>query len=51
MFLIGALCPLRKNTSCALKIKELGFKKVVIGAMDSHDKVNGKGKRSFRMPE
>ncbi|KFF08108.1 bifunctional diaminohydroxyphosphoribosylaminopyrimidine deaminase/5-amino-6-(5-phosphoribosylamino)uracil reductase RibD [Chryseobacterium luteum] len=34
-----------KTPPCALKIKELGFKKVVIGAMDSHDKVNGKGKK------
>ncbi|CAD7801500.1 Riboflavin biosynthesis protein RibD [Chryseobacterium aquaeductus] len=34
-----------KTPPCALKIMELGFKKVVIGAMDSHDKVNGKGKK------
>lgn len=34
-----------KTPPCALKITELGFKKVVIGAMDSHDKVNGKGKK------
>jgi diaminohydroxyphosphoribosylaminopyrimidine deaminase/5-amino-6-(5-phosphoribosylamino)uracil reductase len=34
-----------KTPPCALKIKKLGFKKVVIGAMDSHDKVNGKGKK------
>lgn len=34
-----------KTPPCALKIQELGFKKVVIGAMDSHDKVNGKGKK------
>ncbi|WP_347219802.1 bifunctional diaminohydroxyphosphoribosylaminopyrimidine deaminase/5-amino-6-(5-phosphoribosylamino)uracil reductase RibD [Chryseobacterium sp.] len=34
-----------KTPPCALKIKELGFKKVVIGSMDSHDKVNGKGKK------
>lgn len=34
-----------KTPPCASKIKELGFKKVVIGAMDSHDKVNGKGKK------
>ncbi|MDH6252319.1 diaminohydroxyphosphoribosylaminopyrimidine deaminase/5-amino-6-(5-phosphoribosylamino)uracil reductase [Chryseobacterium sp. H1D6B] len=34
-----------KTPPCALKIKELGFKKVVIGAMDSHDKVDGKGKK------
>ncbi|WP_027386753.1 bifunctional diaminohydroxyphosphoribosylaminopyrimidine deaminase/5-amino-6-(5-phosphoribosylamino)uracil reductase RibD [Chryseobacterium gregarium] len=34
-----------KTPPCALKIKELGFKKVVIGAMDSHDQVNGKGKK------
>jgi diaminohydroxyphosphoribosylaminopyrimidine deaminase/5-amino-6-(5-phosphoribosylamino)uracil reductase len=40
-----------KTPPCALKIKELGFKKVVVGAMDSHDKVNGKGKKSFRMRE
>lgn len=34
-----------KTPPCALKIVELGFKKVVIGAMDVHDKVNGKGKK------
>lgn len=34
-----------KTPPCALKIVGLGFKKVVIGAMDSHDKVNGKGKK------
>ncbi len=34
-----------KTPPCALKIKELGFKKVVIGALDPHDKVNGKGKK------
>ncbi|UZT97037.1 bifunctional diaminohydroxyphosphoribosylaminopyrimidine deaminase/5-amino-6-(5-phosphoribosylamino)uracil reductase RibD [Chryseobacterium fluminis] len=34
-----------KTPPCALKIKEMGFRKVVIGAMDSHDKVNGKGKK------
>ena len=34
-----------KTPPCALKLKEIGFKKVVIGAMDSHDKVNGKGKK------
>lgn len=32
-----------KTPPCALKLKELGFKKVVIGATDSHEKVNGKG--------
>ncbi len=37
-----------KTPPCALKIKELGFKKVVIGAMDSHDKVNGKGKKMIQ---
>lgn len=35
-----------KTPPCALKIVEMGFKKVVIGAMDSHDKVNGKGKKN-----
>ena len=34
-----------KTPPCSLKIKEIGFKKVVIGAMDSHDKENGKGKK------
>ena len=34
-----------KTPPCALKLKEIGFKKVIIGAMDSHDKVNGKGKK------
>lgn len=33
-----------KTPPCALKLKEIGFKKVVIGAMDTHEKVNGKGK-------
>lgn len=37
-----------KTPPCALKIIELGFKKVVIGAMDSHDKVNGKGKKMIQ---
>lgn len=32
-----------KTPPCALKLKEKKFKKVVIGAMDSHEKVNGKG--------
>ncbi|SKB88195.1 diaminohydroxyphosphoribosylaminopyrimidine deaminase [Soonwooa buanensis] len=32
-----------KTPPCALKIKEIGFKKVVIGIIDSHDKVSGKG--------
>lgn len=34
-----------KTPPCATKIVETGFKKVVIGTLDSHDKVNGKGKR------
>lgn len=34
-----------KTPPCAFRLKEIGFKKVVIGAMDSHDKVNGKGKK------
>lgn len=34
-----------KTPPCSLKLKEIGFQKVVIGAMDSHDKVNGKGKK------
>lgn len=34
-----------KTPPCALKIVELGFKKVVIGATDAHDQVNGKGKK------
>ena len=33
-----------KTPPCALKLKEVGFKKVVIGTMDSHEKVNGRGK-------
>lgn len=36
-----------KTPPCALKINELGFKKVVIGAMDSHKQVNGKGKKNI----
>lgn len=34
-----------KTPPCASKIVEIGFKKVVIGTVDSHDKVNGKGKQ------
>ncbi len=34
-----------KTPPCANKIIEIGFKKVVIGTLDSHDKVNGKGKK------
>lgn len=34
-----------KTPPCSLKLKEIGFRKVVIGSMDSHDKVNGKGKK------
>lgn len=32
-----------KTPPCALKLKELNFKKVVIGTSDSYEKVNGKG--------
>ena len=32
-----------KTPPCALKIIELGFKKVIIGALDPSEKVNGKG--------
>lgn len=32
-----------KTPPCALKLKEIGFKKVVIGTTDIHNKVNGKG--------
>ncbi len=32
-----------KTPPCANKIAEIGFKKVVIGTLDSHEKVNGKG--------
>lgn len=34
-----------KTPPCSLKIVEIGFKKVVIGTLDSHEKVNGKGKK------
>lgn len=34
-----------KTPPCAIKLKEIGFKRVVIGTTDSHDKVNGKGKK------
>lgn len=34
-----------KTPPCSLKLKEIGFRKVIIGSMDSHDKVNGKGKK------
>ncbi|MDO5617096.1 MAG: bifunctional diaminohydroxyphosphoribosylaminopyrimidine deaminase/5-amino-6-(5-phosphoribosylamino)uracil reductase RibD, partial [Cruoricaptor ignavus] len=33
-----------KTPPCALKLKEIGFRKVVIGTLDSHEKVNGQGK-------
>lgn len=33
-----------KTPPCANKLAEIGFKKVVIGTLDSHEKVNGKGK-------
>ena len=33
-----------KTPPCAVKIVEMGIPKVVIGSMDPHDKVNGKGK-------
>lgn len=32
-----------KTPPCALRIKEIRFKKVVIGILDNHEKVNGKG--------
>lgn len=32
-----------KTPPCALKLKEIGFKRAVIGTLDSHSKVNGKG--------
>lgn len=34
-----------KTPPCALKIIETGFQRVVIGTLDVHDKVNGKGKK------
>jgi diaminohydroxyphosphoribosylaminopyrimidine deaminase/5-amino-6-(5-phosphoribosylamino)uracil reductase len=34
-----------RTPPCADRIVETGFKKVVIGTLDSHDKVNGKGKQ------
>lgn len=34
-----------KTPPCANKIIEIGFKKVVIGTLDSHEKVNGKGEK------
>lgn len=32
-----------KTPPCAVKLKEIGFKKVIIGCGDSHGKVDGKG--------
>ena len=32
-----------KTPPCAVKLKEIGFKKVIIGCRDSHGKVDGKG--------
>lgn len=37
-----------KTPPCALKLKEIGFKRVVIGILDYHDKVNGKGIRILK---
>ena len=37
-----------KTPPCAHKIVEIDFKKVVIGTLDSHDKVNGKGKQIIK---
>lgn len=34
-----------KTPPCATKIVEMGFKKVVIGTLDVHEKVDGKGKQ------
>ncbi len=34
-----------KTPPCANKLAEIGFKKVIIGTLDSHEKVNGKGKK------
>lgn len=34
-----------KTPPCALKITEIGFKRVIIGTLDPHEKVNGKGKK------
>lgn len=34
-----------KTPPCVLKLKEIDFKRVVIGTLDSHEKVNGKGKQ------
>ena len=36
-----------KTPPCANKLVEIGFKKVVIGILDSHEKVNGKGKKTI----
>ena len=40
-----------KTPPCANKIIEIGFKKVVIGTLDSHEKVNGKGKNLIENAE
>lgn len=40
-----------KTPPCANKIIETGFKKVVIGTLDSHEKVNGKGKKLIEEAE
>ncbi len=37
-----------RTPPCALKIAEIGFKRVVIGTLDSHDKVDGKGKKIIK---
>lgn len=34
-----------KTPPCSLKLKEIGFKKVVIGTLDHNEEVNGKGKQ------
>ena len=37
-----------KTPPCALKLKEIGFEKVVIGSLDIHEKVNGKGEKILK---
>ena len=37
-----------KTPPCALKLKEIGFEKVVNGSLDIHEKVNGKGEKILK---
>lgn len=37
-----------RTPPCALALKEIGFRRVIVGTQDSHDKVQGKGIKTLR---